>query len=879
MSPFLTLSFFFTFILLLLPSCYAWTHHQKLKLTLNTQGILGGRYIVELVEHTHVASFVDSLTHSFAPHIQIHRQYSHTLFKGVSFSLTSSFLQHDQELEYLINHDNVSAVYPCRMAHAPKLTSTIMDYSMPNTTTNLSDFISPHRLTQVDRVHKELKYTGKGILVGIIDSGVDFYHPALGGGFGDGYKVRFGADLVGDDFNGIGVNPTIKPGPTPLDTCGPNSGSVGHGTHVAGIIGGKSENFTGVAPDATLAAWRIFGCNGGTTDDIIIQALLEAEETGCDIINLSIGDMNGWSETITAVVASRITKGGVHVISSAGNNGLSGTFTIGSPSTGEGVVSVASFDNEYNVVPHLMVSGTMNKIPYHTSTGYDETYPSGKLVLGDYDDGSNCNVSTSVKGKFGLVKVGNCSLLTKANSLAQSGAIGMVVFDDSKDYPYRPLIHNVAIPILGVGRTNGHYLRDRLLESSPVQLLFLGQLPVAIPSAKTVSIFSSVGATFELDLRPHLGGIGGSVYSTLPRQLGSWGLLSGSSMASPYVAGSLALYLNSLGSKSLAEPKAVLEQLQNYAYRAPVHNGMQNLDSPLRQGAGLIQVYDAITQTIHISPGHLSFNDTSSTKYKTHTLHITNNGDVPVSYHVINNVSFSILPYNLTENGYTYLENISYTTASAKLRFSKRKLKLGPGTSLQIMVTVVPPDTNPKHHVMYGGFIQFRSMNHKVAQDLSVPYFGVVGKQKDLPVIEHNTPFITDGRYIYGENDTFVFSRRKINDDPTPQLALQFLTGTRLVNYELVDMTTKLVLGHAFLPSSYLPRSTFGTGMQLYYQPLRDTYYPASSSINGTIDEDHILPIPLGTYRICVKALYIFGNPGNSNDYHIRESGNIQIVE
>lgn len=113
----------------------------------------------------------------------------------------------------------------------------------------------------------------------------------------------------------------------------------GHGTHVAGIVAGKAEvntlclqgvgnthslthsfscysssrqNFTGVAPDATLGVWRIFGCSGGTSDDIIVQALLEAEKAGCDIINLSIGDMNGWSETVTSVVASSIAKRGIH---------------------------------------------------------------------------------------------------------------------------------------------------------------------------------------------------------------------------------------------------------------------------------------------------------------------------------------------------------------------------------------------------------------------------------------------------------------------------------------------------------------------------------------------------------------------------------------
>jgi hypothetical protein len=61
-----------------------------------------------------------------------------------------------------------------------------------------------------------------------------------------------------------------------------------------------------------LAAWRIFGCGGGVADEIIIEALLKAEETGCDIINLSVGGPGGWSESAAAVVASRIARKGIH---------------------------------------------------------------------------------------------------------------------------------------------------------------------------------------------------------------------------------------------------------------------------------------------------------------------------------------------------------------------------------------------------------------------------------------------------------------------------------------------------------------------------------------------------------------------------------------
>jgi subtilisin family serine protease len=201
----------------------------------------------------------------------------------------------------------VKRLWPVAVVHAPKPLAIGVDPKISKW--------DPHVLTKVNDVHK-LGFKGKGIVIAIIDSGIDYTHPSLGKGFGKGFKVDGGWDFVGDRFDPDNLA-TMRPDGDPMD-C------LGHGTHVAGIIASSDPDLPGVAPEASLRSYKVFGCEDGTAEDIMAQALIKAHEEGADIISASLGSTIGFPENIVAATISKVTKMGTLVVGSAGNTGQLG---------------------------------------------------------------------------------------------------------------------------------------------------------------------------------------------------------------------------------------------------------------------------------------------------------------------------------------------------------------------------------------------------------------------------------------------------------------------------------------------------------------------------------------------------------------------------
>lgn len=157
--------------------------------------------------------------------------------------------------------------------------------------------------------------TGKDVRVAILDTGVDYTHPDLGGCFGSSCKVVGGYDFVNNDAD-------------PID-------DQGHGTHVAGITAANGE-IKGVAPDATLYAVKVLDENGrGYTSDVIagIEWALNPDgdattDDQVDVVNMSLGSLGNPLDEEREVFALAEAAGTLMVVA-AGNDGGNGALLRG----------------------------------------------------------------------------------------------------------------------------------------------------------------------------------------------------------------------------------------------------------------------------------------------------------------------------------------------------------------------------------------------------------------------------------------------------------------------------------------------------------------------------------------------------------------------
>ncbi|RMB62023.1 peptidase S8 [Tessaracoccus antarcticus] len=652
---------------------------------------------------------------------QVSRTYT-SLFNGFSVDASAQTAATYAELP------SVKAVYP------------VVPVAIPKTQAISPQDYSAIAMTGADVAQSQLGFTGQGVKVGIIDTGIDYDHPDFGGSGTNGTtafptaRVAYGHDFVGDDYNADPTSPKYDPvakEDTQPDDCN------GHGTHVAGIVGAApSARATGVAPDVTLGAYRVFGCDGSTDTAIILSALELAEKDGMDVVNMSLGyGFQSWPTYPTSTASDRLVSNGVVVVAAAGNDGDAFTQAVGSPSTGVSVISVASYDNTTVMLDELIVHDGADDVSvgYSPSTGSPKptSVLNGTPIMGTTDP-LGCEAETAdMTGKVAITSRGTCSFAAKAVNAQESGAKALIIYNNAAGFISATVEGDTAItiPVVTVTKTNGETIVALLTDDADVPTVeFTGQLTSQPnPTGGLISDFSSWGLAADLTLKPDLGAPGGSIYSTFPLELDGYATLSGTSMASPHVAGAVALMLQANPGLT---PAQVLTRLQNTAEPSQFSYAptLGVLDAAHHQGAGLIQVDKAIVGTTTVSPGKISTGESADGPY-TQTLTINNGGAAAATWTL--EAEDAVSTYVDPADPEATQNTVEFTIDAATVQFSATTVTVPAGGSATVDVTISPDDQSVPG-TQYSGFVHLSSTEG--AETVSVPFAGMAGDYGALTI-------------------------------------------------------------------------------------------------------------------------------------------------
>ena len=767
-------------------------------------------------------------------------RYSYsTLFNGFSISIKSS------EIGKISRLPGVKNVYPVEIVAMPETFESDID----------PDLFSSLNMIGAAATQSELGFTGKGVKVAVMDTGIDVNHPAFGGDgvaeidstfFYDSPRILYGFDFVGNDYNADPASPAYNPVPVPddiPDDCG------GHGTHVSGIIGANdaTNGLKGVAPDVTFGAYRVFGCEGSTTADVMVAAMERVLADGMQVLNMSIGSSFQWPQYPTAVAASRLVENGVVVVASIGNSGTSGLYAAGAPGLGEEVIGVASFDNTDVFLPYFTVND--ENIGYITMTFSPEPPTTGTFEIVNIGRACDADLPLPVAdltGKVALASRGVCSFAEKAENAIDLGAVGVVISNSSAGTFNGTLgapLSDPTVPVVGISLADGNFIRA---QTAPVMMTWTDQMDIfPSPTGGLISSFSSYGLSPDLALKPDIGAPGGNIYSSYPLEMGGYVTMSGTSMASPHVAGAAALLLQ-------AKPKInalnVRNILQTSAEPQPWWGNptLGYLDNVHRQGAGMVQIDKAIlSRTIYkhtVTPSKIAAGEGEAGPFKTKVM-IKNRSSIPVTY----DLSFE----NALSTGGTITP--SFYGSDAYVEFNKSSVYV-PAKGYAYFNVTIYPATGPLFG-QYGGYIYLTPREGTLS--LNIPFAGFVGDYQEVPVLyqdEYGFPWLVSyysAAFPLTDPSDWTFSM--VGDD------IPFFWF--ILNHQSQKMVMKIYEAGTdkgwgkFVKELYVPRSS---SLSSYYEFAFDGY---------TVKSGKTLKVPDGTYYAVVKILKANGDPTNPDHF------------
>lgn len=584
----------------------------------------------------------------------------------------------DIELRYVFRHvlsgfsikGSVSSLQKLATNNKVELVSPVNTYKVEQAE-NISIIGADEARGFFDKNNNRL--TGKGIKIGIIDTGIDYNHPDL-------HKpYKGGRDLVDGDRD-------------PMETNTEEGVGTIHGTHVAGIIAANGS-IQGVAPGAEIYAYRALGPGGTGTTEQVLAAIEEAVKDKMDIINLSLGnEVNGPDLPISMAIDKAVDKG-IVAVTSSGNSGPN-KWTVGSPGTAAKGISVGASTPTIKI-PYLHIQGIKEKIKIEPMTGAEEWKLDRSYQLHDGGLGDKESLK-GAKGKIALIQRGEITFLEKAQNALEAGAVAVIIYNNTKGQFFGNLEGPVKIPVASISKKKGKEIK-RLISANPPFVR------TTIREEKDLlASFSSRGpVTASWEIKPDVVAPGVAINSTIP---GGYMALQGTSMAAPHVAGACALIKQAHPDWG---PKKIKAALMNTAI--PIINEKGQHYRTFEQGAGRIQIEDAIKTESIVMPGSLHFSKFAMN-----------------SPHHKQKELLTIVNEGANKKTYTF-------TASKEIRGIEWELPLSftleakETKKVEIGLTVNPKELNKK---IYDHFVELQAGKQKIR----LPYILVI-EEPDYPRI------------------------------------------------------------------------------------------------------------------------------------------------
>ncbi len=483
------------------------------------------------------------------------------------------------------------------------------------------------------------QYDGSGTVVAVLDTGVDYTHPAFD------VKNFTGKEVITQDSISTVVNNLKAKSTTPNLTASdvyvnkkipfaydyadgdPDVYPINadHGTHVSGIVVGLDDTIRGVAPNAQLVFMKTFSeFNASAKQSWIVAALEDCVMLKVDVINMSLGSASGFAREVDEKqhmeIFDLVRDSGITLVAAGGNDASSsqgslknGSLTlttnpdtglVGAPSSYAGALSVASISGVKT--SYITFKGKI--IYFHEATGAslepldfvddiledNETERDFEYVIIDGVGASVNYNNVDVKGKIALVKRGVTNFEDKIRLAQNAGAAGIIIYNNVSG-EIQMTIGTVVFPACSISRDDAQPLLDA---GDGERIIKISRSQKAGPFMST---FSSWGPTPDLGIKPEITAHGGDILSCIPG--GRYDRYSGTSMASPNQAGLTLLVRQYVKEKfpnyTAQEVTAMTNQLMMST--ADIAYNTNSLPFAVRrQGAGLANLDKATSTPAYI---------------------------------------------------------------------------------------------------------------------------------------------------------------------------------------------------------------------------------------------------------------------------------------